>query len=331
MPTQLIDRKREISPFLLLAAVLILTFLSPNFERLLPYPESMLSLVLCGAVSAWLFHKAPIYLGASAVFLTFLRGWYLTSSPLKALSFLLYLPIGISYTLVSRRKIKRATAAHLSGGILAIAVASVLAAVVIRRTGAFSIDAILEAFPSLFSAYRNALSSMFTVTIADVQHSYISHANIRSFYNLILSVAPGLILMGSLGVAYLSGVVYRILLTALGEELPLRSYWKLRPSLITAVYFLIALIVSLLCESVPMILATGMNVLFILAPGLLLAGIGSVFEIRMVNGLPRPRLLRPTLLLLALFIDFIALLGLLIAFACYDAVIAAIPRKKLKK
>lgn len=331
MSTELSERKRSTSFFLTLAALVLITFLSPNFERLLPYPEAILNLVLCAAASAWLFDKAPVWCGAVAVILPFLRGLYLTASPLRALSFLLYLPIGLCYALVSRKKLSRSAAANLSGGFLSVAVIGVLAAAVIRRTGSFSVDAILEAFPSVFNVFRNVLSTTLTVTIAGKELSYVTSANVHAYYEMILAITPGIIVMSCLLIAYASGYVYRILLTAIGDELPDASVWKLTPALSTVLYFLAALLLSLLSVLPPLVTATATNLLLILGPGLILAGIGSVFEVRVINGLERPRLLRPALLLLCLFSGIELLIGLLISFACLDTIKAALFRKKLKK
>ena len=64
-------------------------------------------------------------------------------------------------------------------------------------------------------------------------------------------------------------------------------------------------------------------------PLLFMAGLSSAFEYRIINGIRLPRLLRPALLILALFLGTGLFIGACLMFGVYDSIKSALPKRKI--
>ena len=290
---------------------------------------------ICAAGTAWLIETAGWPLGIVSLPPVFVIGLLLGGSPLTALASLLYFPCGAAFCLVSRHRFNRMTAAAVSTAILSLSLLVIVSVGVYREVGSLALNDITAHYSDFFTALRELMSSAFVTTVAGQPVSLVSDESFPSYLRILFGLFPGVVCLLSGVLTFFCGWLYRTLLRITHEDLPSAEDWRLSPAPISAIFFLLALIVVLAVENADIPYFVSLDLLFILAPFFFFAGMGTVFEVRIVNGLPRPRLLRPILFFTAMLLAFfraggmIYLLILPTGFGVFDSIRSLIPKRKV--
>jgi hypothetical protein len=143
-------------------------------------------------------------------------------------------------------------------------------------------------------------------------------------------MAPTLLGVAFMIIGYFSSWIYKTVLQFSRSPLPSHQSWRLQPSIVSAATLLLAVVVFLLGELLPLYLQIGLVSpgLFLL-PGFCIAGFPSIFAIRMVDGLPHPRILRPLLLFfVTISTGLPGFIGITAIFGIIDCIRAALPAKR---
>ena len=311
------------------AAIFILTALSaPAFPGGGGSVSSFLFLAASGGGAAWLCLRCGYVFGILSAAAGFFLNWYLQSSALSALASFSLIPVGITYALVSKRRMSRSQAVGISAASVS---ALCLAAVIIpvnQATGSFGLAQIKAAFPEFFEKLSEALSKSFTVTVAGQKVPFFTADSADAYVNMIIAISPGLAAAGIISLCFAAGWVYRLLLRLSSSELPEPSDWKLQPVPITAAFYCISMLAAAVSGSDNIIWLAAFNLSAILTPWFFFAGIASVGEARMVDGFRRPRILRQVMLFFSIFLGIPAVIGLCCIFGVYDSVKTLFPKKK---
>lgn len=326
-PKQAVTSKPPI--YLIAAVFLVIVLFAPQSSPDSLTFGSFLSLAVSGAASAWIFSSVGWVIG------------FLTVIPVATLSFflvdgfapyllcsLLYLTIGIPFSLVSKKKLTRSVAIGISAtAITTITLAMLLFQAYISQ-GSLSLGAIEACYSDFFTLLKDMLKKSFTISIAGQDVSFITDANIHQYVNIILGIIPGLFGFFAVLVGFLGGWFYKLLLNLTHSDLPDTAFWKLQPAPITGIFFTLSIIVSLFGDASPHLWLASLSVSFILLPEFCMAGVASVFEVRVVDGLPRPRLLRAILLFLGMLNGLFGFLMVSAGLGIIDSIRSAFPTKK---
>lgn len=310
-------------------AIFILTVLSaPTFLDDNGSISSLFLLAASGGGAAWLCFKCGNVFGILSSVGGFLLNFYLHGSPMAALAAFSSIPVGITYALVSKRRLSRSQALGISAASISVLCIIALFASVIKVTDSFGLAQIKQAFPDFFEALTKALSESFTVTVAGQQVPFITAESADSYVNLIIAIFPGIATALIVSLCFAGGWVYRLLLRISGCEPPEPSDWKLHPVPITAAFYCISVLVATVAGSDNIVWIAAFNISAILTPWFFFSGIASVGETRMIDGFRRPRILRPLLLFFAIFLGIYAVMVLCCIFGVYDSIKPLFPKKK---
>ena len=314
------------------AAIFILTAIAaPAFPGGDGSVPSFFFLAAGGGGAAWLCFRCGYIYGILSAVAGFFLNWYVQSSPLAALAAFSLVPVGITYALVSKRRLSRSQALGISAASVS---ALCLAAVIIpvwQKTGSFGLQQIKSTFPEFFEKLAEALSKSFTITVAGQKVPFITAESADAYVNLIIAVSPGFAVAAIISLCFAAGWVYRLLLRLSGCEPPEPSDWKLLPVPITAAFYCISVLAAAVSGSDNIIWLAAFNIAAILTPWFFFAGAASVGEMRMVDGFRRPRILRSALLFFSVFLGLPAAIGLCCIFGVYDSIRTLFPKKKTEE
>lgn len=308
--------------------VLLVVLITPDFFVDLPDLTSFVSVAIAASGMAQLLLIAPPYVLPLTALLCYARGLYLTASPLYAFGYFVPLPFAFALFLVMKKKLNRATAIYLFALLTAAVVLLTMVGQVCAITGTFSLSAAKTVFSPFVQTLREFLSTSFSVTIAGRELPYFNNETADAMIHLTFALFPGLLSAVLLTVGFLSSYFYRFLLGIFFSRRPDPAAWRVTPSLVSAIYFLLILLLCVVLPEDSILWLAAMNIILCLLPLFLIAGFGGAFGIRFVNGLPRPLLLRPTLLLIALLNGVFLPIALLVLFGLFDTVKAAVLKRK---
>ena len=324
------DPKSKISLQGTAVAFLVVLLFAPYFGTEVPGIRDFLSITACCAAAAWLFTFSNGIFALLTAFPVALLALYLSEwSPWISLCSLLYLPCGYGLSLVYRKKLTRAEAVGLSAifttGILVLC----LLIPVYLSEGSLSVGAIQRHYNGFFTPLREMLKASFTITIAGVDVSYVSDANVQFYVNLIIGIFPAFLGIVSVLMGYIGSWIFKLVAGFSRHERPDAKLWRVAPLPATGIVFLLCFLVAYFGGSLPSYLwIAAESVLLFFIPEFGLAGLSSAFEIRMVDGLPRPRILRPIVLFFAMLSGFISLVAVSAVFGLYDSIRSAFPKKQ---
>lgn len=316
-------------PFYLVAVIFLLTVLSAcHPTQDLSPPTALLSIAVGGATVAWLISSAGWLWGLLTLLPVGALSFYLADDSLLAvLHSLLYIVPGISFALVSKKRITRSLAVGISATVLTASVLLLLTLPVWQDLGRLSADAYRQYYATFFEELKETLKSSFTITVAGSEMSYVSDANADQYLNMVLALMPGIIGFASVCLGYLCGWCYKLLRRITYQAPPDYLAWRLMPSPVTGVTLVIAVLLMLLGSNVSYPWFVAVTFVLVLCPGFCLRGIASVFEIRIIDGLPRPRILRGLLLIVGMFSGLPGLVIVSSLFGIYDSIRSGFPQK----
>ena len=307
-----------------IAVVLFAPVSSNDFLSL----SSFFSMAASSAGAAWLFHTAGYWAGFATAIPAYLLGWYLTGSPVTAVASILFLPGAITYAMVSKRRLTRSYAVGISALIVSVTLLALLLQNVYAISGQITLSSVNTVYSPFFDQLKTTMEQTVVVTIAGREVSYITSANAEQYVNLLLGLTPGILALLSSSLGFLSGWLYKALLGLTHFEKPDIGEWKLLPTPISAAFFCISLLVYTVSGTVTFVWLTAANLALILMPGFVFAGFASATEIRMIDGFPRPRILRPLLFLLAFFSGLGVFICVAAFFGVLDSIKAILPKRK---
>jgi len=317
-------------PLFLTASVFVLVVLFAPYDSLENVSlTSILSLAVSGAAAAWLFANVKWPIGAATAIPILLISYFFSDGSLfLMLGSLLCLVLGITFAMVYRNRLTRASAVGISGIIMTVTVLVMLLAPILMEHGTLSLAAIRSYYADYFDQLTEMLKKSFTITIAGTEVSYVTDTNVHQYLNMLTALTPGIIGFLSVLIGYLCGGVFKILIRLSHLEPPDEDTWKLKPAWVTGVFFCIALFFCLIGADSNYPWLVALNFILFLAPEFCMAGLFSVFEIRYINGLPRPRIFRGILLFIGMLNGIEGLLLVTILFGIVDSIRTAIPIKK---
>ena len=328
-------------PFSVTIAVLFLvSLLSPRWQGVF-FPmfqngvtfdlSQFISLAACGAGAAWLFYTVGWGAGFLVAIPSFFVGYLSTHSLLYACGSLVFLPLGLALALVSQKRIPRATAVTVSSLFLVLCLGLSLLLPVLSSSGSFSLDALKTYYATFFDDLRQVMKEAFTVEVAGRNVPFFTTNNAEAYINTIISLMPGLLALYMILLSFVGGLLYRALLSLTHCPSPDDKNWRLSPSPVSAVFYLLVFLICAILPSDAFIWMVSANLVLILAPFFLIAGLSSVFEKRIIDGYFRPRILRGIVLFLSLFTGILGPLLVSLFFGLYDSIRAIFPSRQTPK
>ncbi len=291
---------------------------------------SFFTLILSGAGAAWLFYTSGYFMGVLAVILAYALSLFLTHDPVMSLSVLTVAPIGICLSLASRKKVRYFSAVVISSFLVFLIVMALLVCPVLMKTGTFGLNAVKETYSEYFDLMRTALDDSFKIVIAGDEVSIISDSNRETYIDLIITVLPGAISALITAVCFGAGAAYRFLLGTRNTVFRSPAERKYILSPISSGVFIVSLLTVMFAGIGGVFGISAANVFLILLPVFFFVGVSTVKEPKIVNGIPMPRLLRPALMLISLFIGIVAVFLTPSFFALYDSIASCIPKPAKK-
>ncbi len=290
---------------------------------------SILSLAVSGAAVAWLFSTVGWLAGISTAVPVGVLAYFLSNgSLLSILCSFLYLIFGITFALVYQNKLTRTGAIGISAVFLTIFAIFALILPVYVELGAVSASSLQQYYAEYFEKLAEMLKKSFTITVAGTEVSYISDTNIHQYLNMIIGLIPGVIGFLAILIGYICGWCYQALLHLTHQDPPDIRKWKLMPSPITALFFCVAILFTLLGSHVNYPWLVAIIFVLILCPEFCMAGLSSIFEIRYVDGLPRPRIFRGILLFIGMLNGIGGLIIVTAVLGIFDSLRSGLPKKK---
>ncbi len=322
--------KKKYPVYLILSVIAIEVMTAPSFSGSLnPLYLVAFFAISCGC-SAWLFFNTGYIWGILGSVLAFGISTLIGGSYISALAALALIPCGITYSLVSKRYYSRSFAMGISSAATAVIAMLSLFLNIYTKTGVFDLSAAKVVYSSFFAKLTDALASSFTVTVAGQSIPFVTAANREAYINLVISLIPGLIVTASSFSVFFGGLVYKLLLSMTGSEPPERSDWKMLPMPISAAFFCVSALLVFTAGSYMTLWLSAINVMLILFPGFFLSGWSSLSDVRIVDGFPRPRILRTVLMIFAGLTGITGFIIMPCCFGVYDSISAVIPKKTIK-
>lgn len=291
----------------------------------------ILFLIAAATASSWLFSVKNGLIG----FCCAIVGWgisiLLTRSAVCGLLSISYLPYSFTYYLVHKQRLSRSTAVGISSAAITVVSISVLLLMTYHRVSRISLTAIVEAFPLFFSSLKSILYSSFSVNVAGSSVSIIAESNVNMYLFTIIGVTPGIISACATVIGYITGWLYKKTLTISNFKAPDKTVWDLHPSVISTVFLLIGILLCLLIKDAGILSLTALNVTLILLPSIFVAGLISAFTPIIQNGIIRPRIFRPFVLILSLFNNAVLFVTACTYFGAYDSIRSAFKKHRTDK
>ena len=278
--------------------------------------------------SALMFTFGKKLLPVISVILGCTVSFVLTKNGLDVLKALSPLPFGYTLTLVMRGKIKRQYAIGISSFIFVLGFCLSAVFSVVAKCGNFTLSGIVQTYHTFFASLNEFLVSSFATEIAGESVPIVSFDNVSSYFNYFIGVSLGIVSAAVTVCAFLGSYIYKKILSLILGILPDSDYWKLTPSVVSCIFFLISLFFSFIFSSLGVFTLASANLLLIFAPFFFTAGLASAFESKNVNGIKVTRILSPFLLCIALFNSISYFISLCLIFGTIDSIKAAFPKKR---
>ncbi len=288
-------------------------------------------LIAAATASSWLFTAKNELIGLIASIIGWGISFLLTGSAICALLSISYLPYSITFSLVRKQKISRSVAVGIASTVITVISISVLLMLTYYRTSRVSLTAIVEAFPLFFSRLKSILYSSFYVSVAGSNVSLIAESNVNAYLFTIIGITPGIISAITALIGYITGWLYHKILELSNIQTPKKSVWGLRSSIVSTVFLLISLALSLLIKSAGVVSLTALNLTLILLPGIFAAGLSSAFTPIVQNGISRPRIFRPFVLIISLFNNVVLFITACTYFGAYDSIRSEFKNRRTDK
>ncbi len=326
------DRKRPSATSVAIACIVLLLFTpaysgeGPADVNLLEYA---LKIALCGAASAWLFRTVGWMLGSLSAIPAALLAYYLGGSVYFVVIALLYLPLGAALALVSKDKLTRSAAIAIGAGIGTVLLLSLLLIPTYFDSGTVSFSALESRYSPFFTFLKDNIKKSFVISVLGNDVSFVTDENAAYYTKQVLCMIPTLLGVAFVVIGYLSSLLYKQVLKWSRCDLPDPGRWNIDPAPISAAFLILAVLILSIDIGLPLQWQIGLASpgLFVL-PTFCMVGFSSAFAIRIVDGLPRPRILRPVLLFfVGMSVGFLGLVGLSAAFGVFDCFRSAFPRK----
>ncbi len=328
MTEPLSERTPKKSPLLLAAVAVAVALFSTALTT--GGISAALAFIFCGGATAWLIVCHGWLAGLATAIPSYILGWLFCGSPLFAALSLLFYPSGILFALVYKKRLTRTLSVLFSSLFLFAVTAGSLACVVYLSSGSFTLSGLRSAFPEFFASLENAIRESFRITVAGKDHPAISDQNLSSYVTLFIGLFPGLLAAATVFLSFLVGWAFRLLLSLTGRPLPPYRVWALPHSPVAAAFFLSSLLVMAASPDAGILWEIAVNLLLLLFPGFFFAGLASLSEIRIVGGVPRPRILRPCLFFFSMFTGLIGPLLLASFFGLLDSLKVVLPKRTPK-
>lgn len=311
---------KSVSLGVVLTVALFVSVFTPNFYTAASGPTDYLRLALGGAGSAFLISTCGWLVGLIPLLPAYLIAWLMSGSPIAALGALAIVPPAVGFALVFKRRLSRFAAVSLVAAVYTLTVFLFVSLPVLDHVGTLSLDAFKATYPAFFEALQQAMRDAFTVTLAGQNIPFFTEENALAYVEVIVSMLPGVVVMLSYLLAYFSGTVYHILLSVTRAEKPLPTLWKQPPMPLLSALFVISVVLSVLADFTHPLWMISANLMMALFFPLFMLGLTSIFEIRLVDGAPRPRLLRTVLLFVTMLSGAFIPLLLCLIFGLYDSI-----------
>ena len=241
----------------------------------------------------------------------------------------LTVPVGIAFLFVKRNKISKGVAVSIG----AAAASAVLIGYFLIRTyiaqGQITPTAIVSTYDGFFDIIRASICSSSKVEVAGVVVPLVSVEGADKYLYSMIGIAPGIIFTFLSFVGFFASWFVKKICNLFSCSDSEFKFWRLKPSPITAILFVVSLVLSSLLGGSDAVSFTAVNLTLMLFPLLFMAGLSSAFEYRIINGIRLPRLLRPALLILALFLGTGLFIGACLMFGVYDSIKSALPKRKI--
>ncbi len=309
-------------------AVILVAVLTVNLALIDDAMLFVIFFVITAASSAWLCTvKGPIITIASSII-----GWaivlLITKNAVYGLLSVSYLPFSVTLPLIPKKKLSRSVAIGIGSLLVTVVASSVLIYIAYVRVGNVSLESIRNAFPYFFSKVSEILYDSFYVKVAGTKVSIIAESNVASYLNVIICLFPAALSALLTFVGFLSGWLYRKLAEITTVSDTDDDSWTVVPSLLTSMLFLIGLAITSIVDATNVFSLTALNFTVILFPLMLLSGLISAFTPIVTNGISRPRLLRPFLLIIAVMNGVVPFVSFCIFYGVYDSFKAVISKRK---
>ncbi len=288
-------------------------------------------LIAAATASSWLFTAKNVLIGLIASIIGWGISVLLSGSAICGLLSISYLPYSLTYSLVRKQRISRSLAVGISSTVITTVTISVLLMLTYFRTSNISLTAILEAFPFFFSKLKSILYTSFYVNVAGSSVSLIAESNVNAYLFTIIGITPGIISAITTLIGYITGWLYFKILKLSNIQTPKKSVWELRASVVSTVFLFISIALCLLIKSANVVSLTALNLMLILLPGIFAAGLSSAFTPIVQNGISRPRIFRPFVLILSLFNNLMVFITACTYFGAYDSIRSEFKNRRTDK
>ncbi len=312
-------------------AIVLVAVLTVNLALVDDAMLFLIFLVITAAASAWLCTvRGPIIAIASSIF-----GWavalLITKNAVSGLLSVSYLPFSMVLPLIPKKKLSRSVAIGIGTSVITVAATAVLLYIAYVRVGEISLESIRNAFPYFFSKVSEILYESFHVKVAGTSVSIIAESNVASYLNVIICLFPAVLSAFLTFIGFLSGWLYRKLAEITTVTDADDNSWTVVPSLLTSILFLIGLAITAIVDATNVFSLTALNFTVILFPVILLSGLISAFTPIVANGVSRPRLLRPFILIIAVMNGVVPFVSICLFYGVYDSIKAVISKRKPKE
>ncbi len=285
---------------------------------------------VAATASAWLATaKSPI-LSLTAAFVGWAIAFALTENAVYSLLSISYLPLSLALDRVSRNKLSRSSAIAAASGIITLGTVITLIYLTYARVGTLSLSAIRAAFPFFFNQISELLYESFFVSVAGSKVSLIAESNAAGYLNVIICLIPAAFSALLTVVGFVIAFIHRKLCEITTVSSFDENVLSITPSIVTGIFFTVALIAVMIFEEVNLISLTAINMTLILLPFVLLAGLFTSFSPKETNGISHPRLFRPLTIIISLFNGIAPFLSLCIFYGLFDSFRASISQRKKK-
>ncbi len=286
--------------------------------------------IIAAAACAWLSSAKKPIIALTASFLGWAVALMITKNAVYSLLSVSYLPFSLAVPFICKGKLTRSGAIGIGSACVTLGTIAALLYVVYIRIDTISLSAIGAAFPFFFKRVSDVLYESFFVSVAGSEVSLIAESNVVGYLNVIICLAPAVISAVMTVVGFVIAWLYKKLIEITATASVDRKAWALVPSPITAVFFLIALVVIMIFETVNLVSLTALNMFIIILPVILLSGLLTSLTPKITNGIPRPRILRPLTLIISVCSGVMPFASLCIFYGLLDSFRAAISKRKPK-
>lgn len=272
--------------------------------------------------------------GSALPIIAAIFGWagasVMSGSALTASVTLISVPYSFTFSLLRKKKLNRADAVGVSAATVTAVSVLLLLLNAYVCTGEISLNAINYTYSPHLLEVGYLLRSAFSVQILGEEIPLIANSNIYDYLKLYVALIPGIIALISSFLGFVTFWIARKFTDGiLGRDSDNLS-WKLLCSPVTIITFIAVCILYSLVEEGNIFCVAALNLILMLIPTVLITGFSSAFEPIVSNGIKRPRILRPFLLIISLLTSASYFYYCCITFASLDG-LKTIFKGKFKK